>query len=60
MTSWKNANCIDTLAAAYAEAGNFEKAIQWQTKVVGMVSGTRKVGFQKSLDLYRAGKPFRQ
>ena len=60
LTGWKDANNIDTLAAAYAEAGDFEKAVEWQTKAVGMVPESRISSYQKSLNLYRAAKPYRE
>jgi tetratricopeptide (TPR) repeat protein len=36
LTNWQNASYLDTLAAAYAEAGDYDKAIEWETKVLGM------------------------
>ena len=34
LTGWKNANYLSTLAAAYAEVGNFDEATKWQTKCI--------------------------
>ncbi len=58
LSSWKNLGALDTLAAAYAEAGDFEKAVEWQTKAVSMASENEKPDYQSRLDLYRAGKPY--
>jgi eukaryotic-like serine/threonine-protein kinase len=34
MTDWKDPLCLDTLAAAYAEAGQFEEAVRYQTRAL--------------------------
>jgi Flp pilus assembly protein TadD len=60
LTSWYEVLQIGTLAAAHAEAGDFAKAIEWQTRAVDMAPENKKAGYLKSLDLYRAGKPYRE
>ena len=55
----KDANALDTLAAAYAEAGDFEMAVQWQIKAVESVLEEAKSRYRSRLDLYKSGKPFR-
>jgi tetratricopeptide (TPR) repeat protein len=50
---------IDTLAAAYAESGDFEAAVKWQTKARDMAPQNEKAEYQSRLDLYKARKPYR-
>jgi tetratricopeptide (TPR) repeat protein len=61
LTFRKEATCIDTLAAAYAEAGDFATAIESQQEVLGMIStgDPDYERFRNRLELYKAGKPFR-
>ena len=51
----------DTLAAAYAEAGNFAKAIEFEEKALSLPgSEAYKDDFKRRLELYRSGKPYRE
>ena len=60
LDGWKNPNHLDTLAAAYAEAGDFSKAAQWQAKAIALAKGmTSGEDWQARLDLYRSGTPYR-
>jgi serine/threonine protein kinase/Tfp pilus assembly protein PilF len=64
LTEWKNANFIDTLAAAYAEAGDFDSAIKWQKKAIDLLTekdpAERRGEFEARLKLYQSSKPFRE
>ena len=63
LSEWKDGRYIDTLAAAYAETGDFETAIQLEKQAIQVrreaVPGKRLTGFQKRLTLYESGKPYR-
>ena len=57
---------MDTLAAAYAESGDFEQASQWQEKAVTLMAGDKratekaKEALRSHLELYKAKKPCRE
>ena len=61
LTAWKDCDCIDTLAAAYAESGDFEQAIKYEQKALDLGSSYAK--FVKSANermaLYRQKMPYR-
>ena len=60
LTGWKDANYLDTLAAAHAEAGDFDSAVRRQTEAISLVSDAKqKEDFGKRLKLYKDRKPFR-
>jgi WD40 repeat protein len=62
LTNWRNGASIAILAAAFAEAGNFEDAIKWQTNALELTPegfDELRSEFQQQLELYRAGKPYR-
>ena len=60
LTTYNNAVFLDTLAAAYAETGDFDQAINWQQKAASLVSATRKPDYESRLNLYRTNQPFRK
>ena len=63
MTDWKDADYLDTLAAAYAEAGDFDAAVKWQEKALGLLAKDdeqNRKDFDARLTLYRAKKPYRE
>jgi tetratricopeptide (TPR) repeat protein len=61
-TGWGEPNFIDSLAAAYAEVGDFRAAVKWQTKAILPLADDddRLDDFQRRLELYRAGGPYRE
>lgn len=61
-TQWKAAGYIDTLAAAYAEAGKWEEAVKWQTKALEDPALLANEGTEAKgrLELYQAKKPYRE
>ena len=61
LSKWNHWGRIDTLAAAYAEQGNFEEAIRWQTKAIELAptEPDKKEG-RELLDLYKTGQPYRE
>ena len=61
LTRWKEAYCLETLAAAYAETGDFASAVKWQTKAIELEADPKeKSEYQTRLKLYQEKKPFRE
>jgi tetratricopeptide (TPR) repeat protein len=61
LTGYDDAETLDTLAAAHAEAGDFAKAIEWQKKAIELTDDDDdKADLQARLELYQDAKPFRQ
>lgn len=60
MTSYNGWGCLDTLAAAYADAGNFVVATQWQLKALSIAPVDQKAATLSRLKLYQSGKPYRE
>lgn len=58
LTGWKDAGCMDTLAAACAEAGDFAKAAGWEARALSL--DPKLSGASARLALYQAGKPYRE
>jgi tetratricopeptide (TPR) repeat protein len=60
LSEWKEANYLDTLAAAYAEAGDFDNAVECQEKADKLFTDaevTKKA--EERLKLYKDKKPYR-
>jgi tetratricopeptide (TPR) repeat protein len=62
LSGYENPVALDTLAAAYAEAGRFDSAVATETRAVDIArtSGQTALAnrFVGRLELYRAGKPY--
>jgi tetratricopeptide (TPR) repeat protein len=59
LTGWKNPAYLDTLAAAFAESGDFDSAVKWQMKAIELLpDGKEKEGCRTRLKLYQEKKPF--
>ena len=57
-TGWKSPSAIDTLAAAYAEAGDFTAAIAAEEKAIEMAPDEQN--FKDRAALYENRKPYRE
>jgi serine/threonine protein kinase/TPR repeat protein len=60
ITRRTNDTYLDTLAAAYAEAGDFAKAVSVQEEAIGLLTHEQsKADFTSRLRLYKLGSPYR-
>src|SRR5260370_41427831 len=61
LSGWKEANFIGTLAAAFAELGDFDAAVKYQKQAMAMGSDyPDKQLMNKALKLYQQRKPYRE
>lgn len=62
LTKYEKPHILSTLAAGYAEKGDFESAIKWSKKAVELGGGEEMVGDQlkKELESYEQKKPWRE
>jgi tetratricopeptide (TPR) repeat protein len=59
-TEYKQAHILSTLAAGYAESGDFDTAITWSQKAVELGTDATKEQLAKELESYQAKKPWRE
>jgi len=60
LTSRTNASFLDTLAAAYAEAGQFTNAVRLEQEAMSLLTNVdEKLDYASRLKLYEAGLPYR-
>lgn len=60
VTDYKQAHILSTLAAAYAETGDFDTAKKWSGKAVETSDESMKEQLSKELKSYEEGKPWRE
>jgi tetratricopeptide (TPR) repeat protein len=62
LTDWRNRDFLATLAVSCAQAGDFEAAIKWEEKVVGLPAkdDPRRKLFESRLALFQAKQPFHE
>ncbi|MFC1635214.1 tetratricopeptide repeat protein [Planctomycetota bacterium] len=59
LTDIEDAHCLTSLAAAYAECGDFEKAIEYQEKGIKLIGEEVTEEWENSLEAYKSGKLYR-
>lgn len=60
LSKWKEASKLSVLAAAYAELGDFPKAIQWQERAIARYADPQDKKMGKTrLGVFKDGKPLR-
>jgi len=60
LSAWRNPNHLATLAAAYAEAGDFANAVKWEQQAIELAPKDLVSELRLVLELYTAHKPRRQ
>ena len=62
LTEWKDWEYIDTLAAAYAEAGDFKRAVEFQEQALrtGNPSELEQKVMRERVALFKDSQPFRE
>jgi hypothetical protein len=59
LSEWKVGQCISTLAAAYAESGDFASAVKWATSILNKAPARYREKLREQIALYESGKPYR-
>ncbi|MGQ9575607.1 MAG: tetratricopeptide repeat protein [Thermoguttaceae bacterium] len=60
LSEYKQAHILSTLAAAYAELGDFDSALKWSEKALRLGKQEQKADLARELETYKARKPFRE
>jgi Flp pilus assembly protein TadD len=61
LTGWTNPYCLDTLAVAYAEVGDYDQAVEYQKKALAFPDFEKEYGARarEQLALFEQQKPYR-
>jgi tetratricopeptide (TPR) repeat protein len=59
LTGFKKSEALDTLAAAYAEKGKFDKAVEYQLRAIELAPSQIEKDLQKRLQLYKLRRAYR-
>lgn len=59
LTSYKEWNVVSVLAAAYADAGQFDLAIQWAKEALRLAPPEERATRELRITQYEAGQPYR-
>jgi hypothetical protein len=61
LTGWNQPAYLDTLAAAHAEADDFDAAVKWQTRAIALLPDeSMEDDYRSRLILYQARKPYHE
>lgn len=61
LTEYKEAHILSTLAASYAETGDFENAVKWSEKSIELATpGRQATDLAKELETLKKGEPIRE
>jgi tetratricopeptide (TPR) repeat protein len=60
LTEWKKPGYLNTLASAYAQAGDFESAVKWQAKAIELeADAKKKEEYRARFKRFQERKPYR-
>jgi tetratricopeptide (TPR) repeat protein len=61
-SQWQHPPYLDTLAAAHAEAGEFDEAVKWQTKAIDILTARKEetAKYRRNLEFYEMRMPLRE